>query len=92
MVRFVQVDAETCVIDGTLDGLVPGAEHGVAVHASGDFSGGCGADPDVLGGHYNPRGARHGSPVDGEDSRHVAIRQTFLVSRKAARKVARDGI
>ena len=37
MIRFVQVDSETCVIDGTLDGLRPGAEHGVAIHASGDF-------------------------------------------------------
>ena len=37
VIRFVQVDAETCVIDGTLDGLSPGAEHGVAIHASGDF-------------------------------------------------------
>ena len=55
VIRFVQVDSETCVIDGTLDGLSPGAEHGVAIHASGDFSNGCGADPDVLGGHYNPR-------------------------------------
>ena len=37
VIRFVQVDAETCVIDGTLDGLSPGAEHGLAIHASGDF-------------------------------------------------------
>ena len=35
VIRFVQVDSETCVIDGTLDGLSPGAEHGVAIHASG---------------------------------------------------------
>ena len=34
-------------------------------------SNGCGADPDVLGGHYNPRKTRHGSPVDGGESRHV---------------------
>ena len=34
-------------------------------------SNGCGADPDVLGGHYNPRGTRHGSPVDGGEARHV---------------------
>ena len=37
VIRFVQVDAETCVIDGTLDGLSPGAEHGLAIHESGDF-------------------------------------------------------
>ena len=34
-----------------------------------NHSNGCGADPDVLGGHYNPRGTRHGSPVDGDESR-----------------------
>ena len=25
----------------------------------------------MLGGHYNPRGTRHGSPVDGGEARHV---------------------
>ncbi len=48
-------------MDGTIDGLRPGQEHGLAVHESGDLSGGCAS----VGAHFNPRGARHGSPVKG---------------------------
>ena len=40
VVRFTQTDSETCIIDGTLDGLNPG-EHGLAIHECGDISGGC---------------------------------------------------
>ncbi len=58
------MDKETCVIDGTLDGLHPGL-HGLAIHECGDISGGCA----TIGGHFNPRNLRHGSPVDEE--RHV---------------------
>ncbi len=59
-------------MDGTIDGLRPGQEHGLAVHESGDLSGGCAS----VGAHFNPRGARHGSPVKGGgggacEERHV---------------------
>lgn len=37
VVRFVQSDANTCIIDGTVDGLRPG-KHGLAVHECGDTS------------------------------------------------------
>ena len=68
VVRFVQLDGDTCLVDGTIDGLAPGAEHGLAVHESGDLSGGCAS----VGGHFNPRGVRHGSPASGGDGeRHV---------------------
>lgn len=39
VVRFIQVNPNTCVIDGTVDGLKPG-KHGLAVHECGDTSGG----------------------------------------------------
>ena len=59
VIHFVQLDADTCVIDGTLDGLSPGGEHGIAIHESGDLSVGCnGQEGGGLGGHYNPRGTR----------------------------------
>lgn len=40
MVRFVQADNETCVIEGTIDGLRPGL-HGLHIHECGDISRGC---------------------------------------------------
>ena len=66
VIRLTQVDAERCVIEGTIDGLAPG-EHGLAIHETGDTSMGCAS----LGGHYNPRGTRHGSPVNEQEDRHV---------------------
>jgi len=66
VVRFTQSDSETCIIDGTLDGLNPG-EHGLAIHECGDISGGC----STVGDHYNPRNVRHGSPVDSQYNRHI---------------------
>ncbi|QQP55988.1 Copper chaperone for superoxide dismutase [Caligus rogercresseyi] len=64
VIRFTQVDEDVCIIDGTLDGLSPGY-HGLAIHETGDLSKDC----EGLGGHFNPRNARHGSPQDEE--RHV---------------------
>merc|ERR1712025_753381 len=66
VVRLTQVDSEQCVIEGTIDGLSPG-QHGLAIHEAGDVSRGCAS----LGGHFNPRGTRHGSPELNEDNRHV---------------------
>merc|ERR1712173_352057 len=60
VVRFMQTDSETCVIDGTIDGLVPNSKHGLAIHECGDISEGC----QSVGSHYNPRNKRHGSPLE----------------------------
>lgn len=67
VVRFVQTDQHTCIIDGTVDGLQPLQQHGLAIHECGDLSRGC----ESVGEHYNPRNTRHGSPIDGQDERHV---------------------
>lgn len=40
VVRFIQADEETCIIDGTIDGLSPGL-HGLHIHEFGDISEGC---------------------------------------------------
>lgn len=40
VVRFVQSDAKTCVVEGTIDGLTPGS-HNLQVHECGDISKGC---------------------------------------------------
>lgn len=40
VVRFLQTDENTCIVDGTLDGLSPGL-HGLHIHESGDISQGC---------------------------------------------------
>lgn len=37
VVRFIQADPDTCVIDGTIDGLKPGA-HQISIHECGDLS------------------------------------------------------
>jgi len=66
VIRFNQIDRESCVIEGTVDGLSPG-EHGLAVHETGDISAGCAS----LGDHFNPRNTRHGSPENDITERHV---------------------
>ncbi|XP_067013336.1 copper chaperone for superoxide dismutase [Anabrus simplex] len=66
VVRFVQVDEDTCVVDGTLDGLSPGP-HGLHVHECGDLSQGC----DSIGEHFNPYKTQHGSPKDEPQMRHA---------------------
>lgn len=40
VVRLLQVAQETCIIDGTIDGLSPG-KHSLRVHQYGDISDGC---------------------------------------------------
>lgn len=40
VIRMVQLDNETCVFEGTVDGLIPG-QHALAVHEAGDLSAGC---------------------------------------------------
>lgn len=38
VIRFVQVDNDSCVIDGTIDGLKPLGEHALAIYECGDIS------------------------------------------------------
>lgn len=40
VVRFLQLSEETCLIDGTIDGLDPGP-HGLHVHTLGDLTQDC---------------------------------------------------
>nr|CAD7438795.1 unnamed protein product [Timema bartmani] len=66
VVRFLQMEQDRCLIDGTIDGLEPG-HHGLHIHELGDLSGGC----DTIGPHLNLRGTRHGGPHEDEDNRHT---------------------
>ncbi|KAF9584358.1 hypothetical protein BGW38_006761 [Lunasporangiospora selenospora] len=60
LIRFLQVDYETCVIDATVQGLTPG-KHGIHIHELGDTSGG----PSTTGEHFNPKGEAHGDHETG---------------------------
>lgn len=46
--RIVQSTMDTCIIDGTVDGLNPNSEHRLAIHEYGDISDGCNSCGDVL--------------------------------------------
>ncbi|KAM3857756.1 copper chaperone for superoxide dismutase [Diretmus argenteus] len=61
VVRFFQLSEERCLIDGTIDGLEPGA-HGLHVHTLGDLTRDCLS----CGDHYNPFGKQHGGQEDSE--------------------------
>lgn len=37
VIRFVQASPQICIVDGTVDGLKPGA-HGIHIHECGDIS------------------------------------------------------
>lgn len=39
LIRMVQLNGETCLIEGTVDGLKPG-DHGLNIHEFGDISNG----------------------------------------------------
>jgi len=51
VIRFVQATPNTCIIDGTVDGLRPG-DHNIEVHENGDLCRGC----DSVGKIFNPHG------------------------------------
>lgn len=40
VVRFVQINNNECIVDGTIDGLSPG-KHGFHIYECGDLSNGC---------------------------------------------------
>jgi copper chaperone for superoxide dismutase len=61
VIRFVQIDANHCVLDGTIDGLSSG-EHAINICEFGDLSNGCKS----LGNHFNPDNKKHGLPADKE--------------------------
>ena len=42
-------------------------EHGFHVHEYGDLSDGCTS----AGGHYNPRGVKHGAPYENKRNRYI---------------------
>jgi len=60
LVRFLQVNEETCVVDVTVQGLSPG-QHGIHVHELGDISKGAASTGD----HFNPTEVRHGDAETG---------------------------
>lgn len=64
VVRLVQADRDSCVIDGVIDGL-PEGKHGLHINELGDLSVGC----DSTGNHYNPTNEHHGNRTD--KARHV---------------------
>lgn len=66
VVRFIQADDETCIIDGTVDGLSPGL-HGLHIHECGDISQGCNS----VGDHFDLSGGSHGGPGDPIGKRHT---------------------
>ncbi len=61
-VDFYQVGDKVRVV-GTVNGLVPGREHGFHVHEAGDCSSGDGMSAK---GHFNPHGKPHGHPQSAE--------------------------
>lgn len=63
IVRFVQTN-DGCIVDGTIDGLTPGA-HGLHVHECGDISNGC----QSVGEHFNPYNSVHGGRNDDKQHR-----------------------
>lgn len=64
VVRFVQINENECLVDGTIDGLTPG-NHGFHVYECGDLSNGC----ENVGNHLNLKQTIHGSQND--DHRHT---------------------
>lgn len=62
-ITFTQ-KGDRVVVAGELTGLAPG-EHGLHIHEKGDCTA---PDASSAGGHFNPRGSRHGGP--GSEIRH----------------------
>ncbi|KAG0014851.1 hypothetical protein BGZ80_010189 [Entomortierella chlamydospora] len=73
LVRFLQVNQETCVVDVTVQNLTPG-EHGIHVHELGDTSGGA----TTTGPHFNPTNVPHG----GHETGHVGDLGNITVDEK----------
>ena len=41
LVRFIQTDDERCIVEGTVDGLLPNSPAQINIHEYGDLSSGC---------------------------------------------------
>lgn len=61
VVRFVQITNKCCIVDGTIDGLVPSTNCTVSIHECGDISQGCAS----IGEYYNPTGASENQRIYG---------------------------
>ncbi|KAK7103296.1 copper chaperone for superoxide dismutase-like [Littorina saxatilis] len=69
VVRMVQTSDETCVFEGTIDGLPPG-RHALCVHEMGDISKGCSSCGEVLGAGLSEKAKGMLSELDvGKDGR-----------------------
>lgn len=66
VVRFIQANDDSCIVDGTIDGLSPGL-HGLHIHECGDISQGC----ESVGDHFDLSGSSHGGPGDSFGKRHT---------------------
>ncbi|CAI6365935.1 unnamed protein product [Macrosiphum euphorbiae] len=66
VVRFVQINNDECIVDGTIDGLSPG-KHGIHIYECGDLSNGC----DRIGDHLNLKQTSHGNQTDDPNFRHT---------------------
>ncbi|CAF1504710.1 unnamed protein product [Rotaria sp. Silwood1] len=49
LVRFIQADDEQCIIEGSVDGLIPNSSARINIHEYGDLSNGC----DSCGDYYD---------------------------------------
>ncbi|CAF1073566.1 unnamed protein product [Rotaria sordida] len=49
LVRFIQTDDEQCIVEGTVDGLLPNTQARINIHEYGDISDGC----DSCGNYYD---------------------------------------
>jgi Cu-Zn family superoxide dismutase len=77
-------------ITGEIVGLAPGV-HGLHVHEIGDCSA---PDASSAGGHYAPRGSRHGAPTQTEDMHHAGDLGNIVADAdgKASVDVIDDGL
>ncbi|XP_050527845.1 copper chaperone for superoxide dismutase isoform X2 [Daktulosphaira vitifoliae] len=66
IVRFIQINENQCIVDGTIDGLTPG-KHGIHIYECGDVSNGC----ESIGNHLNLLQTKHGSQIDDKSHRHT---------------------
>ncbi len=41
LVRFIETDDEQCIIEGSVDGLLPNSSARINIHEYGDLSNGC---------------------------------------------------
>lgn len=80
VIRFVQVEEDRVVVEGTVEGLKPGL-HGFHVHEFGDLSNGCIS----TGGHFNPHGKQHGAPTD--ENRHAGDLGNITADESGVAKV-----